>query len=347
MGVKQESVEKPLDLLNRKVEMPRLTGVSGELLSIMHMPLAQIEMRRIVSLAESDPTLTASVLRSANSAYFGALREIKTVSQAITRMGFEDTIHILSYHCLSGLMPAPKNLPNFSSKEFWLHSWATATVARMLGKPQYLLRSLPGELYSAGLLHDIGKIVLAGYAGESFDQACAIARGQRIPIHEAEMQVMGLDHAKLGGQVLDDWNLPLPILNAVRGHHELSEASADGNEITKLIELADAIAYFCGFPDGSGQPARDPMQTAILKEERSPLSTPKIFKRLLDDASTALAEKSRILYKPETPERREEENRSAEPRGTRKHTVLHRQPEAQRPGFWGWIASCARQFFGI
>lgn len=297
MEIEQVKNEKLLEMLSAGAELPRLTGAGAELLSIMHVPVAQIEMQRVMTLVESDPTLTAAILRTANSAYFGALREITTVPQAITRIGLEDTMHILSYHCLRGMMPAPKSLPHFSSKDFWVHSWATATAARMLAKPQYLLHTLPGQLYTAGLLHDIGKVILATHLGESFDKACVTAREQSIPIHQAEMEVIGLDHTQLGGRLLDDWNLPHPILGAVGAHHSPEQAKPEVQEITMLIDLADAIAHQCGFGDGTGQPVRDPMLTAIARDPNSPLAAAGALQPLIAEISTKLSERAQIFHK--------------------------------------------------
>jgi HD superfamily phosphohydrolase YqeK len=218
-----------------------------------------------------------------------------------------------------------------------------ATMARLLGNPQYLQHSLPGELYTAGLLHDIGKVVLATYVKDLFEQACALAREKSIPLHEAEMEVMGLDHAQLGGQVLDGWNLPVQILNAVRGHHALTDANANGSEIAKIIELADALAYYCGFEDGTGQPVRDPMKTAIIRSGQSPLSNPRTLQRVFEDASVTLAQKARIIRREE--KLSNELVKSLTPPATKAYEHPHdfSHPQAQPSGFLASIAAWFRK----
>jgi putative nucleotidyltransferase with HDIG domain len=345
MIVKQESRERLLDLLGAGVELPRVTAMGSELLSILHLPLPHIDMRRVVSLVESDPALTATVLRIANSACYGALREIRTVSQAIPRMGLEDTIHILSYHCLRGMMPPSRNLPHFSSRQFWLHSWATAAVARMLGEPQYLLRALPGELYTAGLLHDIGKIVLAGHLGESFDQACATASEKGIPLHEAEVEVMGIDHTAIGVRLLDDWNLPRPILDAVSGHHDPMMYKPEAHEIAMLIQLADALAHKCGFGDGTGQAMPDPLQTAIACESNHPLAVPQTLQRLIEEIPVRLNDKAQLLQK-QNDSQPEEEIACGEPWGAMRSVPQHRDRHIPRRGLWRRLTDRIRDFVG-
>jgi putative nucleotidyltransferase with HDIG domain len=343
MILNQESRERVLDLLGAGVELPRLTAVGSELLSILHMPLPDIDMHRVVSLVESDPALTATVLRMANSAYYGALREIRTVAQAVPRMGLEDAIHILSYHCLHGMMPASRNLPHFSSREFWLHSWATAAVARMLSRPQYLLRALPGELYTAGLLHDIGKIVLAGHFGDAFDQACAAAGEKGIPLHEAEVEIMGIDHTAIGVRLLDDWNLPRPILDAVSGHHDPMLYKPEAHEIAMLIELADALAHHCGFGDGTGQRAPDPLRTAIASQSNYPLAVPQTLQRLIEEIPVRLKDKVRLLQKQNN-SRPEAEIGSGEPWGAAKSVPPQRAHPVPRRSLWRRLTDGIRDF---
>lgn len=340
----RESGESLLDLLGAGAELPRLTAVGSELLSILHTPTAGIDMRRVALLVESDPALTATVLRIANSAYYGALREIRTVTQAVTRIGLEDTMHILSYQCLPGMIPVAKNLPHFSSSQFWLHSWSTAAVARMLVKPEHLVRSLPGEIYTAGLLHDIGKIVLAGHLGESFDQACAVASERRIPIHEAELEVIGIDHTAVGVRLLDDWNLPRPILDAVSAHHDPMMYKPEAQEIAMLIELADALAHHCGFGDGTGQPAPDPLQTAIAHDARHPLAAPGMLKSLIEEIPARLNDKVQLLQRQNNPPQ-EREFACGEPCGVTESTPEHRARHESRGGLWRRVADRIRGCF--
>lgn len=362
MVAKQGSNERLLELLSVGMELPRLPGAGVELLSVMHTPLAQVEIRQVAALVESDPTLTAAVLRMANSAYFGGMREVTMIAQAITRMGLEDTMHILSYHYLRGLMLSTKDLPHFSSKRFWLHSWATATAVRMLGQPRYLVHSLPAELYTAGLLHDIGKIVLAGHLGESFNQACAKAHEEGVPIRQAEMELMGVDHAVLGGHLLDAWNLPASILEAVGSHHDPASVQPPAREIALLVELADAIAHQCGFADGTGQPVPDPMQTAINYDPISPLAAPATLQHVIDEIQFKLREKVQMFQKrrfsqEDNKPRRAEVRREAdaavvhdekttrvESRDERSHAALPLEQRKHHRGFWARMIGWTRVF---
>jgi HD-like signal output (HDOD) protein len=342
LAVQQERAEKSLDQLTAGLELPHLTGVGAELLSIMHRPVSEVDLRHVATLAESDPSLTLAVLRTANSAYFGALREITTVTQAIIRIGLEDTVRILTYDCLRELVPCTRALPHFNTKRFWMHSWAAATAARLLGKPQYLIRTKAGELYTAGLLHDIGKIVFASRSGDLFDQACALATERAVPVQSAEMEVFGLDHAMVGGKVLDSWNLPVTILEAVRCHHEPARSKFDAREIAMLIELADAIAHHLGFGDGTGQPARDPMQCMIMRYTALPLADPKVLQKAIDEIAADLSDKSQIMQGRQQLYPKKTQSRQAHAHPGKGTDHSSRKPRLPRKGFLSQLLSWIR-----
>jgi HD-like signal output (HDOD) protein len=298
----------------------------------------------------------------ANSAYYGGMREVTMIHQAITRMGLEDSMHVLSYHYLRGVMGTTRDLPHFSSKRFWLHSWATATAARMLGQPQYLVRSLPAELYTAGLLHDIGKIVMAGHLGESFDQACSKAKEQKVPLRQAEMELIGVDHAVLGGHLLDAWNLPGSILAAVGSHHDPASVQPPAREIALLVELADAIAHQCGFADGTGQPVPDPLQVAVAYDPVSPLAAPAKLQQAVGEIQFKLREKVQIFQRRSQPSQEEIQPKRGEVRHATDAAPAHDErktsaelrdktsqaavPRERQRGFWARMIGRTRAFLG-
>jgi hypothetical protein len=155
------------------------------------------------------------------------------------------------------------------------------------------------------------------------------------------MQIMGLNHAMVGSRVLEDWNLPLPIMNAVRHHHALEETGPDEREIVEFIELADAIAYRCGFPDGTGQPGHDFMRTTIVKKARGPLASIKTINLIIENASALLVDKGRIVYMSDRPRQGNSKNRGVRSRREDKSSLDKKRELVQQPGIWkkisGWI----------
>ena len=288
--------EKILQMIERGVELPTLPSVGLELMQVASQPIDAINLQGLASLLENDPTLAAGILRLANSPYFGLRRNVTRVSQAITLIGLEETVQLLNFFLLrDSLACRGSGVPEFSPDSFWAHSWATAAIARLLGNPQYLISCLPGELHMAGLLHDIGKIVLVNCLPQEFSQCCRLAFDESISLTEAEVEVFGVDHSTLGGYLLNQWNLPEGIVNAIGFHHDPAQAPAAYKELAMLVEFADAVAYQCGHGDPADPVPREVCDTWLHQEGISPLASPKVQDELLRDVHTSLEQKMSLL----------------------------------------------------
>lgn len=288
-------------LLERGIKLPPLPASGLELMNILRQPSDAINVQGVAALVENDPTLAANLLRVANSPAYGTVRTVNRVSQAIMVLGLDETIQMLNYYLMRKLFPRVPALPHFDPQQFWLHAWGCAMAARHLGQPQYLVHCIPGELYLAGLLHDIGKIMMAIYLTDEFGQCLALAHESQRPLHEVEQEQLGTNHAELGGLLLDAWNLPQPILAAVGGHHNPSAIPAAERELVSLIELANTLAHEAAI-GGSGNPApTDLADTALYCEGRSPLVQPSAEAGILQDIILQLQAKAKALDEKAAP----------------------------------------------
>jgi putative nucleotidyltransferase with HDIG domain len=155
-----------------------------------------------------------------------------------------------------------RGLPPYalSRRTAWRHAATTSVAARQLSE---LLRlGQPGEAGVAGLLHDVGKMVLTSVVPELIAEAVALARGRRIPVWQAERQVLGFDHAAVSGALLRSWGLPDAVVGAVEHHHAADPVQ---EPLGALVSLADIAAHVVGAIGGGGacpQPEWD-MPTAL------------------------------------------------------------------------------------
>lgn len=288
-------------LVDRGASLPSIPALGLELLSIIRKPIDSIDMRELVSLVEKDPTLVARILRVSNSVYYGVRREVTSVRHAITLVGLDETINYLNFYLIKAVMPECPTLNHFSADDFWSHSWSTAVAARMLGRPQLLVTALPGELYLAGLLHDIGKVVLAVHMTEDFEKALEMAHVTQIPLHEAEKHIFGVDHALLGAHLLDNWNLPGWILDAVAFHHDPGESPAEHQEMAMLIQFANSVTNH--FERTAGDAHTVPvLETAIVAREESAFSSPVTLNGIIEEIGDTLDARDDILNPSEETE---------------------------------------------
>ncbi len=192
----------------------------------------------VVSVLKFDNVLTAKLLRACNSPFFGLIEPVSSVEQAVFILGHQQILHIALSIAFSSIM----NSPVPESKELWQHSLVTALAAETISKDHSQLNADPSVAFTAGLLHDIGKLVFGHTLTP--DQRTAIAARAvqgRLSRIAAEKQVLGVDHAEVGRCLLQSWRLPDNILEAVGNHHR--PVSRPRPELSSVVNVADGLAW--------------------------------------------------------------------------------------------------------
>jgi putative nucleotidyltransferase with HDIG domain len=248
-------------LVERGLTLPPLPQLGGELLGAMHRPLDRIDMQQLAETVEKDPSMTARLLRVANSPIYGAERNVTRVKQSMVILGLEETMGLLNYYLVRRSFPKLPSFPHFSAEQFWRHSWAVASVARMLGQPRFLIGAMPGELFTAGLLHDLGRMILAVNMPEQWAECLQQAWSEEKTLHELEVEHFGVDHAMLAAQLLDGWNLPPAILDAIACHHDPARADDQHRTLAAMVEFADALVAAADTAPGANPVTISPANT--------------------------------------------------------------------------------------
>lgn len=193
--------------------------------------------RDIGKLISTDQVLTTKVLRLANSAYYGMPRKIGTVELAVVVLGFDALKDVaLSVSLLNRFSSIPSN-EKFDMSRFWEHSIACGIVSKMLAKKS--APKLKGEAFVAGLLHDIGKLIIIEYLKEEFDEVLKILDEKNISFYLAEREVINIDHAEIGSWLAEKSNLPLTLIESIAFHHEPLKAETN--------QVLASIVYFSDF----------------------------------------------------------------------------------------------------
>ena len=219
------------------------------------------EVARILSL---DPGLTARTLRLANSDCYGFPRKVGSVELAVLVLG-PGTIRdlVLTASVVQTLGPGDRALTNL-----WNHSMACGVAARALG--ERVRYRLLGEAYAAGLLHDVGAVLLRQQHPGRFEAALALASTQGQAMEEAERSLYGSDHSEVGGWLAERWGLPAEIVEALACHHRPWEA-VRAPELTALVHIADSLADGAGYswaPRAASGPATASAWEAIEPDAR-------------------------------------------------------------------------------
>ncbi len=265
--------------------LPTLPEVANKLYRIINNPTTTAS--DVANLISRDVSLTSKVLRLANSAFYGIPRTVTTVQNAVVILGLKVINTMVFSISVVKIFPADSNNEFFSRKKFWNHSLACAIMSRRLaqGMKRFSL-SDPEECFCAGLIHDIGRVVLDQYFHENFLKAIQLAHKDRIALVEAEDRIFGFNHSHVGDWLTARWELPVDIRTPIIHHHSPG-AAEQGKEITYLVHLADFLCHEAGYTL-PGIEASPPLNTEVAEYLG-------LTKEDMDAAKTDLAEELSIL----------------------------------------------------
>lgn len=196
----------------------------------------------------SDPALTARVLRVANSAYYGFPRRITTIRDAVVLLGFRQ---VRSTLLAATVMQALPTLEHVHAFPFWRHSVVVGLLAGLLARAEGVRQD---EAFTAGVLHNIGRVALDQAQPELFRRALDLAESG-MPLPEAQRRVFGFTDADLGGALARSWGFPPALDGAIARHAEPLAAFADPSSLPALVARARAFAGAHGLSDGVEAPA--------------------------------------------------------------------------------------------
>jgi len=223
------------DVRHHLQDLPSLPVVVMELLGSIDQEDVDISvLARKVSL---DQALTAKTLRLANSASSGLQVRVTTIQQAITYLGFQATRNLITAAALTGCFPAGK-CPGFDHRAYWRHSIATAACAKVLARRMRLNQDFA---FTAGLLHDIGRLVLVTSYPERYSAVLARRQRDDRQLLEVERELLGVDHVMAGALLAQHWQFSDTMHHAIAYHHE-PEAPGAGFLAT-IVHVANAIVH--------------------------------------------------------------------------------------------------------
>lgn len=216
-------------------DLPSLSAVVVELLATMEQE--DVDAHALGMKIALDQSLTAKTLRLANSSFYGMSSKVTTIHQAIAVLGFHSIRTLVTACAVTGSFPASAK-SGFNFKGFWRHSVATAVSAKLLA---VRLKFNPDTAFTAGLLHDIGTLVLATRFPAEYAHMLNHRRELDCYVVEAEQAVFGLDHTTVGSALAAYWKFPEAMQKAVAEHHQ---AEAGGPvTLSLLVHAGNIIAH--------------------------------------------------------------------------------------------------------
>jgi putative nucleotidyltransferase with HDIG domain len=270
------------------------SGVLREMEEVLNDP--QSTLSEVGKVIEKDPSLTARLLKLANSSFFGFPSRLETVSEAITLIGIQQAQDLI---CASTVIEIFEGVSAelVSMESFWKHSLACGVAARQLALERRVPK--PEKFFVAGLLHDVGRLALYSRAPDMARAAFDRSAQEHKLLVKAETEILGFDHAEIGQALLRGWNYPANLVHAVHFHHSPMAAGSFQLEAS-LVHLADHLVNAMQL-GSSGERFAPPLNARAWERINLTIDVLEHIVEAIDDQISAV-ESAFIVPKPAIPE---------------------------------------------
>lgn len=259
--------------------MPSLPTTVSKVLEVCNNPkTSPVDLDRVIQL---DPVLMGRVLKLINSAYYSLGTQVTSLVRAIIMLGVNTVKNLALSSAVLDRVSSKKDFRALNMEGFWRHSLCVGVTAKLIAKRRGIDPKGIEEYFTAGLLHDIGKIPLNTALAEEYVLTMSLADRERISLVASERRSLGLDHCEAGGVVAENWKLSGAIADAVRWHHDLDAYSGEYGDVLRTVAVADFFANregigFSGnrYPDKVSPETFDllAMEKSMLEELEEPVN---------------------------------------------------------------------------
>jgi len=238
------------EIVKSSRNLPTLPIVAMKVVSLAQNP--DVTTKELADTISSDPALAAKILRIVNSPYYGFASQVSTLTRAVALLGLVPLkFLILSFTLVRDLPSKHRENVSFDYIVYWRSSLTVAVAARLLAKKVGFRQA--EEAFLAGLLQDIGVLVMTTCLPRAYEKVLQIRKKYEIPLADAEQRSLATDHTEIGGKLVESWGLPEVLSKPIRFHHQpsaLKETTGDIALVTNLLNVADVVARVFCEPNG-------------------------------------------------------------------------------------------------
>jgi HD-like signal output (HDOD) protein len=225
-------------VVKRIKSLPTLPQVFYKIVETIETP--ESSAMDVKNTIRNDLSISAKILKVANSALYGYTKEISDISKAIVILGLDMIKSIALSVSVFNTFPKINNFTRFDRELFWMHSLASAEAAVLIADKTGFAKK--DQAFIIGLIHDIGKVVLDYYFSPEYKKVIAKTKEENCSIRDAEIQVLNFDHSMIGGWLGEQWLFPESILNSIKFHHQLNKVGDDYVKYAIIAHFADVLA---------------------------------------------------------------------------------------------------------
>jgi HD-like signal output (HDOD) protein/ActR/RegA family two-component response regulator len=230
----------------------KLRGLAGKMRALPSFPMIYLDIIKeiespnssiqgIAEIVAKDPGITAKILQVVNSAAIGLPEKVNDPVEAVQQLGMTTVRSLaLSAQVFSSFKPG--RLKKFSADALWSHLMRCGDLARTIMRHEGVKFAESEDAYTAGMLHDIGKLMLADSLPDDFDRALKLAENEKIPLHQAELEIFSATHTGLAAYLFGLWGLPASIIEAVAFHHAPEKSDLKKFSALTAVHVANALS---------------------------------------------------------------------------------------------------------
>ena len=236
-------------------EMPSLSISVSKVMEICNgVSVNPADLNRVISL---DPVLTGKLLKMINSAYYGLTTHVTSLIKAITMLGINTVKNLALSTAILSTLPKNKDLHGLDMEGYWRHCLCVGVTSKLIAVKHGVDPKYHQEYFTAGLLHDIGKIPLNAVVASQYMRIVSAADLGHKPLYIAENETLDINHCAAGEMVADSWKLDSPVHDVITWHHNVGEYSGNNTDILYIIEIANYFSHLheVGFA-GNRKPVR-------------------------------------------------------------------------------------------
>lgn len=240
----QEQIKKRLEyVITNLDQLPSIPDVVSKVVNMVNNP--DVDFKQVAAEISKDQSITANILKLCNSAYFSKGKEIASLDRAIVTLGLKEVKDIVVLITCKQLLDKPVMGYDLGMGEMWQHNIAVAMLAKKIavdGKN----RHISDVVFTGGIIHDVGKTVLALYVANTFKELIKVTQENKIPFTEAERLVMGFNHQDIGMRILEKWKFPDALKAIVQYHHNPEAAPKEHAVPVAIVHIANALCLMAG-----------------------------------------------------------------------------------------------------
>lgn len=228
---------KILNAVDNLPPMPQVMHKAREIIEDSNSSFKDLE-----KLIVMDQSFAVKILKIANSSYYGRIKKVSSIQDAAVVIGMKNLSELVTLACASSLLNKSLRGYDLPAQSLWRHSIGVAIGSKIIAGKKY--PSLVNDAFTAGLIHDAGKLILDEHVYERKDQFQDFMSDNQQTFLDAEKEILGFEHAEIAAKVCEKWNFPKSINVAIRYHHQPS--SLWGNKLAYIVHVADQITAWIG-----------------------------------------------------------------------------------------------------